>query len=204
MSTRRAPRARSRSYYWLRSCALLVRSRFRRFLTVFESVTAMKHMPDGRVFVHPDDDLTLGENLPAERLSPELGQRRQVVSVNDDVMESDNMPSVCRSPPTAGTVICLEWPPNSPASRIPRANTPDRTVLLSHVVRRPQPGPAARPDIELYIRWMQEVRRFKPSTVSRRLWVAAGFHRTCGIDGILERLRLRARGHARAAGPADL
>ena len=33
---------------------------------------------------------------------------------------------------------------------------------------------------------MQEVRRFRPSTVSRRFSVAAGFYRTCVIDGILE------------------
>jgi site-specific recombinase XerD len=33
---------------------------------------------------------------------------------------------------------------------------------------------------------MQEIRRFKPSTVSRRFSVAAGFYRTCALDGILE------------------
>src|SRR5215472_18028925 len=33
---------------------------------------------------------------------------------------------------------------------------------------------------------MQEIRRFKPSTVSRRFSVAAGFYRTCVIDGVLE------------------
>ena len=38
----------------------------------------------------------------------------------------------------------------------------------------------------LDLRWMQEVRRYKPSTVSRRLSVVAGFYRTCVIDGILE------------------
>src|ERR1041384_4472264 len=31
------------------------------------------------------------------------------------------------------------------------------------------PLAAQRPHLELYIRWMQEIRRFKPSTVSRRL-----------------------------------
>ena len=36
----------------------------------------------------------------------------------------------------------------------------------------------------LYIRRMQEVRRFKPSTVSRRFSVTAGFYRTCVIDGL--------------------
>jgi integrase len=43
-----------------------------------------------------------------------------------------------------------------------------------------------RADLELYIRWMQELRRFRPSTVSRRFSVAAGFYRTCVIDGVLE------------------
>ena len=33
---------------------------------------------------------------------------------------------------------------------------------------------------------MHEVRRFKPSIVSRRFSVTAGFYRTCVIDGILE------------------
>src|SRR5258708_6135906 len=45
---------------------------------------------------------------------------------------------------------------------------------------------AGRPHRELYIRWMQEIRRFKPSTVSRRFSVTAGFYRTCVIDGVLE------------------
>ena len=48
------------------------------------------------------------------------------------------------------------------------------------------PLAARRPHLELYIRWMQEIRRFKPSTVSRRFSVAAGFYRTCVLDGILE------------------
>jgi integrase len=43
-----------------------------------------------------------------------------------------------------------------------------------------------RPHLELYIRWMQEIRRFKPSTVARRFSVVAGFYRTCVIDGLLE------------------
>jgi integrase/recombinase XerD len=43
-----------------------------------------------------------------------------------------------------------------------------------------------RPHLELYIRWMQETRRFKPSTISRRFSVTAGFYRTCVFDGVLE------------------
>jgi site-specific recombinase XerD len=48
------------------------------------------------------------------------------------------------------------------------------------------PLAASRPHVELYIRWLQEVRRYRPSTVSRRISVVAGFYRTCVIDGVLE------------------
>jgi len=48
------------------------------------------------------------------------------------------------------------------------------------------PLQAKRPHIELYLRWMQEVGGYKPSTVSRRLSVVAGFYRTCVVDGVLE------------------
>jgi site-specific recombinase XerD len=48
------------------------------------------------------------------------------------------------------------------------------------------PLAAQRPHLELYIRWMQEIRRFKPSTISRRFSVVAGFYRTCVFDGALE------------------
>ena len=48
------------------------------------------------------------------------------------------------------------------------------------------PLAAQRPHLELYIRWMQEIRRFKPSTVSRRFSVTAGFYMTCALDGVLE------------------
>ena len=45
---------------------------------------------------------------------------------------------------------------------------------------------AGRADLERYVRWLQETRRFKPSTVSRRVSVVAGFYRTCVIDGLLD------------------
>ena len=48
------------------------------------------------------------------------------------------------------------------------------------------PLSARRPHIELYLRWLQEVRRYRPSTVSRRMSVVAGLYRTCVIDGVLE------------------
>lgn len=47
------------------------------------------------------------------------------------------------------------------------------------------PLAAQRPHLELYVRWMQEVRRYRPSTISRRLAVVAGFYRTCVIDEVL-------------------
>jgi site-specific recombinase XerD len=48
------------------------------------------------------------------------------------------------------------------------------------------PLAAQCPHLELYIRWMQEIRRFKPSAVSRRFSVTAGFYRTCVLDGLIE------------------
>jgi integrase/recombinase XerD len=48
------------------------------------------------------------------------------------------------------------------------------------------PLAAQRGHVQLYVRWMQEVRRFRASTVSRRVSIVAGFYRTCVIDGLLE------------------
>jgi site-specific recombinase XerD len=47
------------------------------------------------------------------------------------------------------------------------------------------PLAAVRVDIERYVRWLQEVRGFQPSTVSRRLSIVVGFYRVCVIDGLL-------------------
>jgi integrase/recombinase XerD len=47
-----------------------------------------------------------------------------------------------------------------------------------------EPLSVARLDIERYVRWLQDVRRFQPSTVSRRLSVVIGFYRVCVIDDI--------------------
>jgi hypothetical protein len=58
----------------------------------------------------------------------------------------------------------------------------------------------ARPHLELYTR-IQEVRRFKPSTVSRRFSVTAGFYRTCVINGVLQ--HSPAEYVRRPAGPAE-
>jgi site-specific recombinase XerD len=48
------------------------------------------------------------------------------------------------------------------------------------------PLEATRAHIELFLRWMQELRGYQPSTVSRRSSVVTGFYRTCVIDGVLE------------------
>ena len=61
-----------------------------------------------------------------------------------------------------------------------------RCYLLWCAERGLDPLTAARPHVELYVRWMQDQRRFAPSTVSRRLTTVAGFYRTCVIDGLLE------------------
>jgi site-specific recombinase XerD len=47
------------------------------------------------------------------------------------------------------------------------------------------PLAVARADIERYIRWLQDVRCFQPSTVSRRLSIVVGFYRVCVIDQVL-------------------
>jgi integrase/recombinase XerD len=44
----------------------------------------------------------------------------------------------------------------------------------------------ARAEVERYVRWIQEVRHFRPSTVSRRMAIVTGFYRTCVIDAVLE------------------
>ena len=47
------------------------------------------------------------------------------------------------------------------------------------------PLATGRADVERYVRWLQDVRRYQPSTVSRRLSIVVGFYRVCVIDGIL-------------------
>ena len=72
---------------------------------------------DKRVLAGPDDDLVLalGKNLPAKRLRPEPGQAGQIVSVNDDVVQSHGHVASMRgalvqvdfSGPTGGVI--LHW-----------------------------------------------------------------------------------------------
>src|SRR5680860_641343 len=61
-----------------------------------------------------------------------------------------------------------------------------RAFLNWCVGRGIEPLQAQRAQLELYVRWMQETRRYKPSTVSRRTSVLSGFYRTAVIDGVLE------------------
>jgi integrase/recombinase XerD len=49
----------------------------------------------------------------------------------------------------------------------------------------PTPLTSVRADIERYVRWLQDVRHYQASTVSRRLSVVVGFYRICVIDQIL-------------------
>jgi len=61
-----------------------------------------------------------------------------------------------------------------------------RAYLIWCRDHRLDPLTASRPQVELYLRWMQEIRRLKPSTISRRTSIVAGFYRTAVIDGLLE------------------
>src|SRR5215472_7630625 len=65
-----------------------------------------------------------------------------------------------------------------------RARSDLQCFLVWCADRDQYPLAARRPRLELYIRWMQEIRHFKPSTVSRRFSVVAGFYRTAVIDGV--------------------
>ncbi len=68
-----------------------------------------------------------------------------------------------------------------------RAHTEsDLRIFLSWCTDRElDPLSAGRADIECYLRWLQDVRRYQPSTVSRRLSVVVGFYRVCVIDQVL-------------------
>ncbi len=69
-----------------------------------------------------------------------------------------------------------------------RAHTSsDLQVFLSWCAdHQLDPLAVRRADVELFVRWLEEIRRFKPSTVSRRLSVVTCFYRTCVIDAVLD------------------
>ncbi len=60
-----------------------------------------------------------------------------------------------------------------------------RAFLTWCTERGLEPLSTQRVHIELYVRWMQEVRRYRAATISRRLSVVVGFYRTCVIDTVL-------------------
>ena len=122
MSTRRAPSARRRSILIAVRGAggeVEMQAVFDRFL----AGDRHEAHADGRVLAGPDDDLVLplGKDLPAERLRPEPGQAGQVVSVNDDVVESDGHVDSMRG--------ALDRMPET------RCCAADRSVTGGHVTR---------------------------------------------------------------------
>jgi len=90
-----------------------------------------------------------------------------------------------RSRVSFGWLWLPTWPGFKGSSR-EHTESDLRCCLTWCAERGLDPLTARRPHLELYIRWMQEIRRFQSSTVSRRFSVAAGFCRTCVIDGLLE------------------
>jgi site-specific recombinase XerD len=99
------------------------------------------------------------------------------------------------SPVSAGSVVVSADPLRLAMSAylarfkgISREHTcSDLNVFLAWCSDRDvQPLAAQRSDLELFVRWMQETRRFKPSTVARRTSVVCGFYRICVIDGVLD------------------
>jgi site-specific recombinase XerD len=99
------------------------------------------------------------------------------------------------SPVSAGSVVVSADPLRLAASAylarfkgISREHTcSDLNVFLTWCAERGvHPLAVQRGDLEVFVRWMQEARRFKPSTVARRTSVLAGFYRTCVIDGVLD------------------
>ncbi len=74
-------------------------------------------------------------------------------------------------------------------SRAPPASTPNPTCAVTcdgALTAAWTRWPPAAWTWSRYIRWMQEACRLKPSTISRRFSVTAGFYRTCVIDAVLE------------------
>jgi hypothetical protein len=61
------------------------------------------------------------------------------------------------------------------------------TWCTGHELDPLDPVQLGRAQVEAYVRWMQEIRGFQPSTVSRRVSVVAGFYRTAVIDGLVAR-----------------
>jgi integrase/recombinase XerD len=69
-----------------------------------------------------------------------------------------------------------------------RAHTSSDLQGVPEVVRRPSARPTrgAPGSVEMFVPWPEEIRRFNPSTVSRRLSVVTCFYRTGVIDAVLD------------------
>ena len=105
--------------------------------------------------------------------------RALLISAQSDSSTQGLLPIGC------GWRLLPTWP-GIPGRRAITHCSDLRCFLAWCAERGLHPLVASRVHLELYIGWMQEVRRFKPSTVSRRFSVAAGFYRTAVIDGVLE------------------
>jgi integrase/recombinase XerD len=91
---------------------------------------------------------------------------------------------------SASTIVCCvrRWPHTwaGTGGEAPVHTGSDLNVFLTWCAGQDlDPLKVGRAEIEGYVRWLQEVRRYQPSTVSRRLSVVVGFYRVCGIDEIL-------------------
>jgi hypothetical protein len=63
------------------------------------------------------------------------------------------------------------------------AETDLRAFLVWCTEGAVDPLATTRPHVELYVRWMQEQRRYAASTVARRLSIVAGFYRPASSTG---------------------
>jgi integrase/recombinase XerD len=62
-----------------------------------------------------------------------------------------------------------------------------KTYFAWSTERRVEVFAMTRPQIEVYVRWMEEERGYAPATTARRLSTVAGFYRFAVIDGYLAR-----------------
>jgi len=137
-----------------------------------------------------------GRAFPQERphMTPTAWLRRWNVQVRLCWADGRGM-TTFTSPVSAGSVVVSADPLRLAMSAylsrfrgISREHTcSDLNAFMTWCTERGvQPLSARRSDLELFVRWMQETRRFKPSTVARRTSVVSGFYRTCVIDGVLD------------------
>ncbi len=125
---------------------------------------------------------------PAPRF-PAIHRQRQAPQCQDMMISTEPAPVPSHEPRSIADQLRLAataYPARFKGSSREHTESDLRCYLTWCAEHSLDPLAAQRPHLELYVRWMQETRRFKPSTVSRRFSVTAGFYRTCVIDGILE------------------